>query len=141
MQVVRYFIRLATIHDSSRSAATTTKAASILQLTNVESMDTVTKLDTKMNVMTTLMREHEGFEYTTRYVSENRNNNNNNKEDTSNDSYEYELYFIFDSLPSLETWKTSTARDIVHAYYLEALDDCGVDETSVKGGTRLVDTW
>lgn len=103
------------------------RVASVLKL-NVGDEATAVKLDEKMKTMTEMMKEHKGFESATRYVCK--------KE------WAYELSFIFKDVASLEAWKTSSTRnDKVHPYYEQAMKDCGIDESKVYGGARVVDSW
>ena len=102
------------------------QVASVLKL-NVGDEATALKLDSKMKTMTEMMRSHEGFESATRYVCK--------------AEWAYELSFIFDGGESFGAWKTSTTRDEVHAFYLEALADCGIKEDDVYGGARVHDKW
>ena len=103
-----------------------TQVASVLQL-NVLNEKTAVKFDEKMKTVTEMMREHEGFVYATRQVCKTE--------------WAYELQFVFGDAKSFGEWPTSPTRDKVHAYYLEALVDCGLEEDAVKGGARVYDRW
>lgn len=131
-----------------------TQVASVLKL-NVANEATACKLDAKMKAMTEMMREHQGcvlslrslclvhgsatapsfkrrcsrcsFESATRYVCKSE--------------WAYELSFIFGDKDSFDAWGTSTTRDKVHTFYLEALDECGIAEDTVDGGARVHDKW
>ena len=100
--------------------------ASVLKL-NVGNEAKAIELDERMKEMTTMMKEHEGFESATRYVCKSE--------------WAYELSFIFANPESFNSWKTSKTRDKVHAYYLESLKQCGIEESNVYGGARVHDKW
>jgi hypothetical protein len=54
----------------------------------------------------------------------------------------YELSFVFDGPDSFGAWQEgSELKESVHAYYLEALEECGIDEEDVYGGARVHDKW
>ena len=99
--------------------------ASVLKL-NVGDEATAIKLDGKMKEMTELMRGHDGFEGATRYVCKTE--------------WAYELSFLF-SPEAFGTWGESATRETVHAFYLDALKDCGIEEDAVYGGARVRDAW
>ena len=113
-------------HKRSMSSIPVNQVASVLKL-NVGDEATALKLDTHMKTMTEMMRAHEGFESATRYVCKTE--------------WAYELSFIFGNLESFGAWKTSDTREKVHAFYLDALKDCGIDEEAVYGGARVHDKW
>ena len=100
--------------------------ASVLKL-NVGNEAKAIQLDERMKEMTKMMKEHEGFESATRYVCKSE--------------WAYELSFIFANPESFNSWKTSKTRDKVHAYYLESLKQCEIEESNVYGGARVHDKW
>ena len=99
--------------------------ASVLHL-NVRDEATAIKFDEAMKTMTEMMRAHEGFQSATRQVCKTE--------------WAYELSFVF-SPEGFGTWKESTTRDAVHAFYLDALQDCSIKEDDVYGGARVTDKW
>lgn len=102
------------------------KIASVLKL-NVGNEATAVALDAQMKTMTEMMRKHKGFQSATRYVCKTE--------------WAYELSFVFNDKDSFGAWRTSPTRDEVHSFYLAALADCGIQESDVYGGARVVDTW
>lgn len=103
-----------------------TQVASVLKL-NVGDEATAVKLDGKMKAMTEMMRAHEGFQDATRYVCK--------------AEWAYEMSFIFGDKESFGAWKESDTRETVHAFYLDALKECGINEEDVYGGARVHDKW
>jgi len=94
---------------------------------NVGNEATAVKLDAKMKTMTEMMREHSGFKEGRRYVCKTE--------------WAYELSFVFGNAESFGAWKDSATRAKVHAFYEEALAECGIKEADVYGGARVHDTW
>ena len=103
-----------------------TQVASVL-MTNVENETTAIKFDKKMKIVTEMMKEHEGFNFATRQVCKTE--------------WAYEIQFVFRDVESFKAWPESAARKKVHAFYLDALKDCGLEEDAVKGGARVYDKW
>ena len=111
---------------STSSTIPVTQVASVL-MTNVENETTAVKFDTKMKIVTEMMKEHEGFSFATRQVCKTE--------------WAYELQFVFGDVESFKAWPESKTREKVHAFYLDALKDCGLEEDAVKGGARVYDKW
>jgi hypothetical protein len=128
MLASRSILRLVTTH-SARFASTipVNEIASVLKL-NVGDETTAVTLDERMKTMSTMMEAHDGFSHATRYVCK--------------AEWAYELSFVFDGPDSFGAWQEgSELKESVHAYYLEALDECGIDEEDVYGGARVHDKW
>ena len=85
------------------------------------------KMDVHMKNLTEMMRAHEGFTGSTRYVCKGE--------------WAYEMSFVFADGGSFGAWKESETRDKVHAEYLKALEDCGIKEDDVYAGARVHDKW
>ena len=92
-----------------------TQVASVL-MTNVENETTAIKFDKKMQIVTEMMK-------------------------VCKTEWAYEIQFVFRDVESFKAWPESAARKKVHAFYLDALKDCGLEEDAVKGGARVYDKW
>ena len=126
LQYIRRAAQPVLFRKFSDSTIPVFQIASVLKL-NVSNEKTAMKLDECMKEMTKMIREHEGFESTTRYVCKSE--------------WAYELSFIFANPESFNAWKTSKTRDKVHEFYLESLKNCEIEESSVYGGARVHDKW
>ena len=115
-----------TLLQKSFSTIPVKQIASVLKL-NVGDEATAIKMDAKMKAMHVLMKEHEGFSHSTRYVCKSE--------------WAYELSFIFSTPESFGAWAESPTREKVHAFYLESIKEVGIKEEDIYGGARVIDKW